>query len=78
MTTPEYQRGYRAGRKRTEDEAAEAQRRELRVQVFCTALQATMRDGRWRMKEEPVNDSDGYVALAMEFVDFAERKGLFR
>lgn len=87
MTHPEYQRGYRAGRKRSEDEAAEMrrgleaehmQRRELRVQVFCTALQETMRCGRWVKDDKRVNSSAAYADLAMDFVNDAELKGLFR
>lgn len=77
MNNPEYQRGYRAGRRKTETEEAEAQKRNAeawgeftrrRHEVMCAALQGLIACTRsWNMDGKPVDKLDLYVDLAQKF-----------
>lgn len=84
----EYQRGYRAGCKRTEAEveksrreweAATSARNAARVRVYCAALNGLMAAPQaWKSGGKSISSAEDYAKLAEWFVDDAERRGIIR
>lgn len=75
----EYQRGYKAGRKKSAYEEAMAQSRLIeataevsrrRHEVVCAVLQGMLAAARpWHANGKPVRTLDEYIALARQFAD---------
>lgn len=79
-----YQRGFYAGRKRTEDEEAQWLRvhgeihqkhKDNERQIYCAALQGVLATSRiWRTDGAEVNTTDMYVTLAKDITDATPRR----
>ncbi len=80
----EYTRGYRAGRRRTEEEMEESRRAfdqaagllsQFRREAFCAALTGLLAgNGGWKIGGKSVDNSSAYVELAAKFADDAVKK----
>lgn len=77
-TDPMYQKGYRAGRRRTEAEVEETKRlnayAEQWNQVFITLLPTAMAAQGWTLDGKAINTGEERVRLCAAWADQAVRK----
>lgn len=73
--TPEYQKGYQAGRKRSARDVEELKQMRLALderneRVYMKSLELALKHcGDWRIGKKPINDAEGYCKLAKIFAD---------
>lgn len=74
-TNPLYQKGYRAGRRRTEREVAETTRKIAYAEgwnrVYTALLPVAMTCSGWSMNGQPVHSTESRVRLAKAWADEA-------
>lgn len=72
-----YSAGYAAGIRRSKPTYDD--NRQLKVQVFCAALQGVLASqSNWKTGDKVITDIESHVRLANDFVATAAMSGLFK